>query len=165
MVAVRRGAPAGECGGGNEAALSRRFYGSDRSKLHQGTSNLLHLDGIHFQRREVQACRESIQKDDALLGVSLAVALCKGPPDHHGRAVGSRLGAKLRVLGHDLDVDSRRVLVVRVIAPPLGTNESPFIGKLNKARRRTYVSLRIPESVARRVYIRRTGGDYTASGN
>jgi hypothetical protein len=38
-------------------------------------------------------------------------------------------------------------------------------GKLNKARQRTYVSLRIPESVARRVYARRTGGDYPASGN
>ena len=38
-------------------------------------------------------------------------------------------------------------------------------GKLTKARRRTYVSLHIPESVARRVYIRRTGGDYPASGN
>jgi hypothetical protein len=37
-------------------------------------------------------------------------------------------------------------------------------GTLDKARRRTYL-LRIPESVARRVYIRRTGGDYPASGN
>ena len=33
-------------------------------------------------------------------------------------------------------------------------------GKLNKARRRTHVSLRIPESVARRVYRRITGGDF-----
>jgi len=37
-------------------------------------------------------------------------------------------------------------------------------GKLNKARQRSYVSLRIPESVARRVYRRRTGGDVYPSG-
>jgi hypothetical protein len=30
-------------------------------------------------------------------------------------------------------------------------------GKLTKARRRTYVSLRVPKSVARRVYARHTG--------
>ena len=38
-------------------------------------------------------------------------------------------------------------------------------GNLNKARRRTYVSLRIPESVAQRVYARHTGKDYPAKGN
>jgi len=32
-------------------------------------------------------------------------------------------------------------------------------GKLTKTRKRTYVSLRIPESVARRVYRRHTGRD------
>ena len=37
-------------------------------------------------------------------------------------------------------------------------------GKLTKARRRSYVSLRIPESVARRVYRRRTGGEVYPSG-
>ena len=58
-MAVRRGAPAGECGGGNEAALSRRFYGSDRSKLQQGTSTGLHLDDFHFQREEVQTRGEA----------------------------------------------------------------------------------------------------------
>jgi transcriptional regulator GlxA family with amidase domain len=31
--------------------------------------------------------------------------------------------------------------------------------KLNRARQRTYVSLRVPESVARRVYRRRTGSE------
>lgn len=33
------------------------------------------------------------------------------------------------------------------------------VGKLNKGRKRVYVSLRVPESVARRVYRRRTGRD------
>jgi len=33
------------------------------------------------------------------------------------------------------------------------------VGKLTKNRKRTYVSLRIPESVARRVYRQRTGKD------
>ena len=33
------------------------------------------------------------------------------------------------------------------------------VGKLTKSRKRTYVSLRIPESVARRVYRRRTRGE------
>jgi hypothetical protein len=37
-------------------------------------------------------------------------------------------------------------------------------GKLSKARKRSYVSLRIPESVARRVYRRRTGGEVYPSG-
>jgi hypothetical protein len=37
-------------------------------------------------------------------------------------------------------------------------------GKLTKARQRSYVSLRIPESVARRVYRRRTGGEVYPSG-
>jgi hypothetical protein len=37
-------------------------------------------------------------------------------------------------------------------------------GKLNKARKRSYVSLRIPESVARRVYRRRTGREVYPSG-
>lgn len=37
--------------------------------------------------------------------------------------------------------------------------------KLKKGRGRVYVSMRVPESVARRVYKRRTGGDvYPASG-
>lgn len=31
------------------------------------------------------------------------------------------------------------------------------VGKLKKGRKRTYVSLRVPESVARRVYRARTG--------
>jgi hypothetical protein len=31
------------------------------------------------------------------------------------------------------------------------------VGKLTKSRKRTYISLRIPESVARRVYRQRTG--------
>jgi hypothetical protein len=38
-------------------------------------------------------------------------------------------------------------------------------GKLTKARRHTYVPLRIPQSVARRVYARYTGKDYPAKGN
>lgn len=33
-------------------------------------------------------------------------------------------------------------------------------GKLTKGRRRTHISLRIPESVARRVYRRVTGGEF-----
>ena len=38
--------------------------------------------------------------------------------------------------------------------------------KLQKGRQRTHVSLRIPESVARRVYRRRTGRDaHPAKGN
>ena len=34
-------------------------------------------------------------------------------------------------------------------------------GKLNKARKSTHVSLRIPESVARRVYRRITGSEFS----
>lgn len=37
--------------------------------------------------------------------------------------------------------------------------------KLNKGRKRTHLSLRIPESVARRVYRRITGQNYPANGN
>jgi hypothetical protein len=36
--------------------------------------------------------------------------------------------------------------------------------RLNKARRRTHVSLRIPESVARRIYLERTGRAVLPSG-
>lgn len=40
------------------------------------------------------------------------------------------------------------------------------VGKLSKGRRRTYVSLRIPKSVAWRVYSRHTGKEiYPARGN
>ena len=35
------------------------------------------------------------------------------------------------------------------------------VGKLTKSRKRTYVSLRIPESVARHVHRRHTGRDFS----
>jgi len=49
-----------------------------------GPPEILHFERFHFQRGEVQTCREGVQKDDALLGVPLAFALCKRPPQHQG---------------------------------------------------------------------------------